>query len=271
MNKFYVNRNGALEYLTSALLEGTVHCFSTRYGGVSEGAFSSLNLGTHRGDRPHNVLENYHILGKAVGFNPKNTVFTKQIHSDIVERVGKAECGHGLIVPVAEGCDGLITDEPEVALTVFSADCTPVLLYDPVVGAVGAVHAGWRGTAAAIAAKAACKMVEEFHCQPENLRAAIGPCISACCFATDADVPEAMLAAFGAEAEQMICSADEKYYVNLKELNALALRRVGVKKIDIAPQCTACEPERFWSHRRVGNHRGSLAAIIMLKEQRRNP
>lgn len=262
---FHVNHSGDLEYLTSPLLIDTPHCFSTRFGGVSEGALASLNLGVHRGDKPANVLENYRRLGEAVGFDPKRTVFTKQIHSDIIERVGVSDCGRGLIVPVENGCDGLVTNEPEVVLTVFSADCTPILLYDPVAKAVGAVHAGWRGTAAAIAAKAVERMAAEFGSKPENIRAAIGPCISQCCFETDRDVPEAMLNAFGDAAKEAISETGSKYYVNLKALNALALTRAGVRQIDIATECTACEPNRFWSHRRVGNARGSLAAMILLR------
>lgn len=262
---FYVNRAGDVEYLTSPLLAGTPHCFSTRFGGVSEGMLSSLNLGVHRGDKPKNVLENYRRLGQAVGFDPKRTVFTRQIHSDIIERVSTSDCGRGLIVPVENGCDGLVTNEPEVVLTVFSADCTPVLLFDPVARAVGAVHAGWRGTAAAITAKAVERMGREFGSKPENIRAAIGPCISQCCFETDGDVPAAMREAFGKEADAAIRSCGDKYYVNLKVLNALALSRVGVRQIDIASECTACEPNRFWSHRRVGNRRGSLAAMILLR------
>ena len=265
---FYVNQKGTLEYLTASALEGTAHCFSTRFGGVSQGHLASLNLGVHRGDIRENVLENYRILGEAVGFDPRNTVFTKQIHSDIVERVGEGERGRGLLREVEKGCDGLITNVPNVALTVFSADCTPVLLYDPVQRAVGAVHAGWRGTAAQIPARAVERMGQEFGSRPEDIRAAIGPCISQCCFETDADVPEAMLKAFGQEAEQAVRPQGEKYYVNLKELNAMALRRAGVQQIDIAEECTACQPERFWSHRRVGNQRGSLAAIIMIRGDR---
>ena len=263
---FEVKRSGVLEYLTSSLLTGAAHCFSTRFGGVSEGHLASLNLGTHRGDRPENVRENYAILGRAVGFLPERTVFTRQVHSDVIERVGAAQCGRGLQYEATEGCDGLITDEPGVALTVFSADCTPVLLYDPVRRAAGAVHAGWRGTAAGIAAKAAEKMVRELGCRPENIRAAVGPCIGPCCFETDADVPEAMLAALGAEAEACIRPAGEKFYVDLKELNAIWLRRAGVTQIDVSAECTCCRPERFWSHRRAGGHRGSLAAIIAIKE-----
>ena len=262
---FHVNHSGDLEYLTSPLLIDTPHCFSTRFGGVSEGALASLNLGVHRGDKPANVLENYRRLSEAVGFDPKRTVFTKQIHSDIIERVGVSDCGRGLIVPVENGCDGLVTNEPEVVLTVFSADCTPVLLYDPVAKAVGAVHAGWRGTAAAIVEKAVERMAAEFGSKPENIRAAIGPCISQCCFETDRDVPEAMLNAFGDAAKEAIRETGRKYSVNLKALNVLALTRAGVRQIDIATECTACEPNRFWSHRRVGNARGSLAAMILLR------
>ena len=253
-----------LEYLTSDLIE-TVHCFSTRFGGVSEGYLDSLNLGIHRGDKPENVLMNYKILGNAVGFDPKNTVFTKQIHSDIVERVGKEHRGRGLCFEAEHGCDALVTNETDVALTVFSADCTPILFYDPVCKAIGAAHAGWRGTASGIAAKTVQKMCTEFGCRPENIRAAIGPCISQCCFETDADVPNAMLDALAQAAAPAIRIAGGKYYVNLKLLNAIFLRQAGVARIDIAEACTACEPMRFWSHRRVGNERGSLAAIICLK------
>ena len=258
------NRLGALEFLTSEQIT-TAHCFSTRFGGVSTGHLASLNLGTHRGDERENVLKNYQILGDAVGFDPKNTVFTKQIHSDIIEHVGTAQRGRGLLFEAEHGCDGLVTDEEEVALTIFSADCTPILFFDPVRRAIGAAHAGWRGTAQGIAAKTVLKMHELFGCEPKNIRAAIGPCISQCCFETDSDVPEAMLQALGAEAESAIRPDGNKYYVNLKKLNEIWLRRVGVERIDIAAECTACRCERFWSHRRVGNARGSLAAVIMLK------
>ena len=261
-------KKGSLEYLCSSLLEETAHCFSTRYGGVSEGQLFSLNLGVHRGDLRENVLKNYAILGEAVGFDPEHTVFTKQVHSDVVEKVGRTQWGRGLHREVEEGCDGLVTNVPGTVLTVFSADCTPVLLYDPVAGAVGAVHAGWRGTAMKIAAKAVRKMAEEFGSQPENIRAAIGPCIGACCFETDHDVPDAMLASYGDAVRAMIRPVREKFFVDLKRINALSLQEIGVTRIDIAKECTACEPQRFWSHRRVGGNRGSLAAMIMLKGER---
>ncbi len=257
-------QKGSLEYLVSPLLEGAPHCFSTRFGGVSEGYLSSLNLGTHRGDDPANVLENYRILGEAVGFDPLHTVFTKQIHSDIVERVDRSHCGRGLLREVTEGCDGLVTNETSVVLTVFSADCTPILFFDPVAKAIGAAHAGWRGTAAGIAARVVEKMSAEFGSNPKNIRVAIGPCISKCCFETHNDVPDAMIEALGDDAKAYISPKGEKYLVDLKGLNALWLRKAGVEQIHIAKECTACAPDRFWSHRRVGDKRGSLAAMITL-------
>ena len=263
---FYVNKKNELEYLTSSALEGAAHCFSTRFGGVSEGTLASLNLGVHRGDRPANVRENYRRLGAAVGFDPKNTVFTKQVHSDIVQRVGRQDCGRGLVFPVEEARDGLVTDEPGVALTIFSADCTPVLLFDPVARAIGAAHAGWRGTAAGIAVRTVEAMRREFGCRPENLRAAIGPCISQCCFETDLDVPQAMLTAFGPEADAYIEKRGEKYFVDNKGLNRLWLTRMGVTNIDVSQDCTMCQPERFWSHRVTKGYRGSQTGIIELKE-----
>ena len=265
---FTVCHDGALEYLRAEALEGAVHCFSTRFGGVSSGYLSSLNLGVHRGDTPENVQKNYEILGNAVGFRPDDLVFTHQIHSDIVRRVGYADRGEGLARPVSRDCDSLITNEPGVALAVFSADCTPILLYDPVGGAVGAVHAGWRGTAAGICEKALEAMVREFGTDPAHVRAAIGPCIGPCCFETGPEVPEAMRAALGEAAETAIRPAGEKYYVNLKELNRLWLRRCGVDRIDVSPDCTHCQPERFWSHRHTGFDRGAQAAIIQLSARR---
>lgn len=258
---------GGPEYLVSSLLAPASHCFSTRLGGVSTGSLASLNLGIHRGDRPGNVWENYRILGKALGFDPRETVFTRQTHTDLVARVGRENRGEGLIYPVIPERDGLVTDEPGVVLTIFTADCTPILFYDPVRRAVGGAHAGWRGTAAGIAARTVEAMTREFGCDPRNIRAAIGPCIGRCCFETDRDVPDAMRKALGGEAEEAITGAGPKYHVDLKKLNELWLRRAGVEQIDVCPDCTVCQPDRFWSHRVTRGDRGSLAALIQLPRE----
>lgn len=259
-------RSGALEYEASSGIR-VPHGFTTRLGGVSQGIFDSLNLGSHRGDSPENVKENFRRLGSALGFDPHKVVLAHQIHSDIVRVVTQADC-RGLDHRQYPECDGLVTTTAGVTLVVFAADCTPILLHDPVTGAVGAAHAGWRGTAAAIAAKTVETMVREFGCRPCDIRAAIGPNIGQCCFETDADVPNAMLAAFGAEAEAFIGQNGKKYYVNLKEMNALVLRRAGVEQIEISTDCTACQNRRFWSHRVTGGLRGSQGAIILCERGR---
>lgn len=258
-------RLGELEYLVSDRI-GASHGFTTRLGGVSRGVLESLNIGIHRGDNWENVLENYGILGKALGFDSRMAVLSHQTHTDIVRRVSLADAGAGLFAPELTECDALITNEPGLALVVFTADCTPILLHDPVTGAVGAVHAGWRGTAAEIAGKTVLEMGKAFGTRPEDVFAAIGPNIGPCCFQTDADVPEAMVAALGEEAKGFIRPEGEKYYVNLKEMNALVLRRAGVQNIDISGDCTACQCHRYWSHRVTGGVRGSQGAIIVCKE-----
>ena len=256
---------GTLEYLTA---EGIAvpHCFTTRLGGVSTGHLASLNLGVRRGDDPENVAENFRILGAAVGFSLEDLVSTRQTHSDIVWQVGRAQRGTAITLGSSPECDALITNEPDTGLVIYTADCTPILLWDPVTGAVGAAHAGWRGTAAAIGAKTAMAMADAYGCDPANIRAAIGPNIGPCHFETHADVPEAMLSAFGEDAGPFIRPQGEKYYVNLKEINALSLRRIGVKHIEISTECTMCRPDRYWSHRITGPARGSQGAVILCKE-----
>ena len=260
-------KSGALEYLTADSI-AVPHCFTTRLGGVSRGHLASLNLGAHRGDDPENVAANFRILANAVGFDPNKLVLTRQIHSDIVRQVQHTD-SNGFDNHDYPDCDALITNDPGTALAVFSADCTPILLHDPVTGAVGAVHAGWRGTAARLAEKTVFAITEAFGCKSADICAAIGPNIAQCCFQTDADVPAAMKESFGAEAERHIRSIDGKYYVNLKTLNALLLQYAGVVNIDISADCTACNPDRYWSHRVRGRVRGSQGAIILCQEASR--
>lgn len=258
--------SGALTYLTAENIP-VPHAFTTRLGGVSTGYLSSLNLGCNRGDDPGNVEENYRILGKELGFGIKNLVLAHQIHSDIVRCVTAQDAGLGVDHRAYPECDGLITATPGVALTVFTADCTPILFYDPVTGAVGAAHAGWRGTAGGIVKKVVEAMEEHFGSQPQDIRAAVGPNIGACCFETDRDVPEAMLAALGSEALPYIRRRGEKFFVDLKGINGLWLKKSGVENVDISTACTSCSSDLFWSHRVTQGKRGSQGAAILCKEK----
>lgn len=254
-------RLGTLEYLTAEGIP-VPHCFTTRFGGVSRGIFASMNIAMHRGDADENVEKNYEILAKALNFDEKKLVLTHQVHSDIIRTVTKRDA-QGVDHREYPECDALITGDPGTALAVFTADCTPILLHDPVTGAVGAVHAGWRGTAADITGKTVRAMQAEFGCDPANIRAAIGPNIGPCCFACDADVPEAMVDALGRSALNHIRTKNNKYYVNLKEINAQFLCNAGVRHIEISTDCTMCQPHRFWSHRVTRGKRGSQGAVIV--------
>ena len=255
---------GTLEYQAAEEIS-VPHAFTTRYGGVSSGTQESLNLAIGRGDSPGNVEANLRILAKALGFAPEKYVMTWQIHSDIVRVVTEADC-NGFFHRDYPQCDALVTNTPGVTLLVFTADCTPLLFHDPVTGAVGAAHAGWRGTAQNIGAKTVEAMVKNFGCKPENIRAAIGPNLGQCHFETDLDVPAALTAAFGEEIQAYIRNIGEKYYPDLKGINALALRRAGVHHIEISESCTWCESDRFWSHRVTKGERGSQGAVITCKE-----
>ena len=257
-------RQGQLEYLCAEGIS-VPHGFTTRYGGVSTGTQYSLNLAFGRGDTMENVEENLRRLGEAIGFDPEKLVMTRQIHSDIVRVVTDADCA-GFCHRAYPECDALVTNTPGVTLLVFTADCTPLLFHDPVTGAVGAAHAGWRGTAQGIGVKTVEAMVKSFGCKPENIHAAIGPNIAQCHFETDGDVPKAMVEAYGQEAEAFIVRRGEKYYLDLKGINALALRRAGVQSIEISDVCTYCQCDRFWSHRASHGQRGSQGAVVCCKE-----
>lgn len=257
-------KKGELEYLTAEKI-AVPHCFTTRYGGVSQGHLSSLNLGFSRGDDPALVRTNYRILGNALGFDPERAVLSRQVHSDIVLPVGEENWGAGIYGPPMPDCDGLVTDTPGTTLVVFTADCTPILFWDPVTGAVGAAHAGWRGTVSGIAAKTVEAMQAHYGSRPEDIRAAIGPNIGSCHFETGEDVPRALRDAFGTGVEAFIRPQSEKFYVDLKAVNAWVLRRIGVMQIDVSEDCTFCQPERFWSHRVTQGRRGSQGAVIVCK------
>ena len=204
----------------------------------------------------------------AVGTDPGALVKTRQVHGAYIRPVTRADVQSDLAAPGAVAADGLVTDESGLCLTVFSADCIPVLLYDPVGRCVAAAHAGWRGTAAGIVARAVEVMTADYGCDPGNILAAIGPGISTCCFETHRDVPDGLRSGLGEEAEAFIhpLPGGEKYKVDLKGANARWLERAGLKPdhIAVCPACTACNPGDFGSHRVVGERRGSMAAMIQL-------
>lgn len=257
------NRIGDLLYMTASNISAP-HAFTTRFGGVSGGIYASLNLGQNVGDDPSDVRQNYKVLGNALGFDSDSLVFSRQVHKTDVRIVSKQD-RRAIFEPIPYEADGLLTAEEDVPLIVFTADCVPILLYDPDVRVVGAVHAGWRGTVADIAGVAVGKMVGHFGCRPENIRAAVGPSISQCCFETGDDVAAAVRLLLGNKASQFIAQRGEKSMIDLKAINAFLLRNMGVTNIEISPECTSCLNNKYWSHRVTNGRRGSQASVIMMK------
>lgn len=270
---FVTHKENGVTFHTSTLLEnGAVrHGFSTRLGGVSEGVYASLNLRRHGNppDAPDLVDENYRRFCAAVGVDTAGLALSRQVHEDTVRHVTAGDAGKGFSRPVDYTADALVTDVPGLQLMVFSADCIILLLWDPAAGCVGAVHAGWRGTALDLPAKTAAELRRLFGAKPENLRVAIGAGIGPCCFETHSDVPDAMRTAFGQGAEAFITPAADKWRVDLKAINAWRLREAGVREahIDVCPACTACHTDLYWSHRAAGDRRGVQGALIGLRPE----
>lgn len=246
---------------------GAAHGFSTRLGGVSEGMWESLNLGVSRGDDPDHVRENYRRFFAAIGADGKRIATTNQVHGGMVRCVTTADVKADPYDRPGYEADGLMTDLPGVALVVYSADCIPILFYDPVRRVIAAVHAGWRGTAAGIASTAVERMVDVYGCRSEDILAAIGPGIGPDCFETHEDVPNAMTAALStAVLHHIKIKENGKFAVDLKNINAMRLEQAGLDldHIAVSHMCTSCNPDKFWSHRKLGTSRGSMAAAIQL-------
>jgi YfiH family protein len=219
------------------------------------------------GDGDLALRENYRRVCACAGVDMDRLVLSRQVHETTVRPCTAGDAGKGLDRQRDYDADGLITNEKNLPLAVFSADCGVILLHDPVTGAAGGVHAGWRGCAGGILEKAVQAMGESYGAKPENLLAAIGPCIGQCCFETDGDVPEAMRSALGPEAEPFLEKRGAKYHVDLAGLNRRWLLRSGLlpEHIDVSGLCTACRPDLFWSHRKMGDARGVHAAVISVK------
>lgn len=246
---------------------GVAHGFSTRLGGVSEGMWASLNLGTGRGDDPDHVRENYRRFLSALGARGDAIAACTQVHGAVVRNITSADVMMDPYGKTAAEADGLITAIPGVILAVYTADCIPVLLYDPKRRVAAALHAGWRGTAAGIVTVAVGQMASVYGTDPSDILAAIGPGIGSDCFETHEDVPNALTAAMAMNVLPFIrLKENGKFAVDLKAINAKRLELAGVlpDHIAVCADCTCCLEEKYWSHRRQGTQRGSMASMIEL-------
>ena len=246
------------------------HGISTRLGGVSQGIWTSMNLGFSRGDDPDAVRENYRRICRAMGIAAEDVVQSDQQHHTHLYEAGPDDRGRGVLrEKVICDVDGLLTDHPRVALCTLYADCVPLLFVDPVRKVVAASHSGWKGTAARIGAVTVERMTQSYGCRREDILAGIGPSIGPCCFEVDNPVYEvfaAMPDIFGPGCWESF--PEGKYHLNLWEINRRILIEAGIREehITVTDLCTRCRPDIFWSHRAEGNARGSLAAFIELTD-----
>lgn len=237
-----------------------VHAFTTRTGGVSEGPYESLNLSWSRGDDKAAVAENRRRVREALG--GVKLVFANQVHGDVVLKVDEEPHGRW---SAGEG-DALMTDRPGLGLCAQTADCTPVLLFDPLRPAVAAVHAGWRGAVAEIVPKTLLAMAGAYGTDPKAVHAAIGPAISKANYRVGPEVLAEFEALFGALDDGLIGPKDSEGGAGLDVAEACRrqLARAGVASIARIGRCTFEEEACFFSSRRAGRdgHPGEFGGQI---------
>lgn len=227
---------------------------STRRGGVSPHPYASLNLGLFTDDETENVHENRRRFFSALEVKSDAVAHIYQVHEDqvlVVEQAG-----------AYRGYDALITNRPNIFCCVTVADCTPILVYDPVNEAVAAIHAGWRGTALQIVRKTLDKMRETFGTQGADCRAYIGTCIAECSYEVGADVANHF-----DPGHKRFDPKRNKFYVDLKAANKTQLLAAGLpeKQIEVSPDCTFMQNDRYFSHRKeIGTTGRMLAGIGMI-------
>ena len=256
---------GLIRYFESPLLARhggfLTHAFLTRHGGVSPGRFSSLNFSSREGDTEENVFRNLEIAASSFGFPAGDFLLLRQVHGDgLLTWNGDRPPGEALVY------DGIITASSGVALCIKTADCVPVLLADPARRIIAAVHAGWRGTAARIAQKAACLMQREFSCRPENILGAVGPAIGPCCYEVDENVMRSMRVASWRD---FVRSGGRpgRWMLDLPGINGRQLREAGLLpgNIAVGSVCTSCRTDLLYSHRAESGKTGRSLNFIMLK------
>lgn len=246
------------------------HGFSTRLGGVSINEYTSMNLGYTRGDQKECVDKNYEMIANEIGFTWSDLVASDQIHETVVKRVGIEDLGKGIVSERDyRGVDGLITIEKNVPLVTYYADCVPLYFIDKKNQAIGLSHSGWRGTVKRMGQATIKAMIEEFNSKAEDILVVIGPSICQECYEVSEDVALEFSSLWDETILNKVLKVKEnkKYDLNLWQANKQVLLDAGVleENIHVSEVCTACNPELLYSHRIMGNKRGSLAAFLMLQ------
>ena len=272
----YTISTGILPMVESPLFQreiGLQHGFSTRKGGVSKEHLASLNLSFSVEDVKENVLENFRRIGERFGKTPEDFVLSKQSHETKVLKVGTKDRGKGITKDRDyEGIDALITDEKGIILSCFSADCVPILFYDPIHKAVGACHSGWRGTKGKILRNVVEEMSKHFSSNPADILIAIGPSISKEQYIVSEDLGLSFLEDYpdlGEDSSSPIQRiSKDKFQLDLWDLNRRIALDSGIREehISISGYCTMENPELFFSHRYSQGRRGLQGAFICLQD-----
>ncbi len=241
---FYFDQIQGKKVLKSDFLPNVNHFFTTK----------EFILKTKEEDLKRKVEENINILQKE--FNLSKIIHPSQTHSTNIEIASNEKENYPEV-------DALILNKKEIGIFLNFADCTPVILFDTKNNIGAIAHAGWRGTAGEISKKTVKFMIENFNTNPKNLTALIGPAICHKCFETGKEVVEE-LSKTVLVPEKFIEYKNEKYYANLKEINKAHLEDMGVEKIDIAPFCTCCDNDKFYSYRKENKTTNRISAFLTL-------
>lgn len=262
------NKIDILTYPIFNRFEELLHFTSTRKGGVSRGNYESLNLGRFSDDKAECIQENFSLFLSEINITAEQLHLPFQTHGDVVFNIdsGFLTKDKDTRQEKLHGVDALVTNLPNCCIGVSTADCVPILLYDPVCRAVGAAHAGWRGTCARIAAKTVRAMQENFHSGITDLKALIGPSISPEVY----EVGTELITYFeneNFETSKIFFKKGKKHHLDLWEANKLILLEAGLpaENIAISGYCTFTEHEQFFSARRLGIKSGRIISGIMLK------
>ena len=248
------------------------HFSTTRSGGVSSGEFRSLNLGNFSDDSPVNIFENRSLLAQKFFLTPEDLITPHQTHGSEVLLIDQQflNLSKSEIIEKLYGIDATITQETDIFLCVATADCVPILLYDPQTQAMAAIHAGWRGTVGRIVEKTIDKMNQHFGTKPADIIAAIGPAIGIDNYEVGKEVEE-MFKENGFKLTKPFALRNrktKKIHLDVKEINRQELLRLGVPKqqIEKTKYDTYKNKQLFFSARRQTVHSGRMLSGIMLKK-----
>jgi polyphenol oxidase len=272
LRDWYRWRVDALTFYKAWNLEQTslvTHVVTTRSGGASSSPFDTLNMALHVGDDPESVVENRDTCLTSLGLDPASLTTVEQVHGAKVAVIGPDETGSGALdaAGAIPGADAMITDRPGAALCIFTADCVPIFIVDPVNNAIGLAHAGWKGTAADIVTETLSAMTQSYGSRPQDCLAAIGPAIGRCCYEVGNDTANAIFKACADDRPIVrTCEGGACLRVDLPLANWLLLRKAGVpeESIALSQRCTCCNGDEFFSYRRDGET-GRMASILALR------